>query len=791
MHLPISALDRKALRDLWHIKEQALAIALVIACGVATFIMARSTLGSLELTQQTYYDRHNFADIFANLKRAPLSLTNRIAEIPGVSTVETRVIMDVTLDVPGLKEPAVGRLISVPEHGEPKLNTVYLRQGRYLEPGRGDEVLASEGFCLANHLNPGDRITAIINGRKKQLKIVGIALSPEYIYQIRAGDLLPDDRRFGVFWMAREPLEAAFNMDGAFNDLCLALMPTASVPEVIRRVDQLLEPYGGLMAYHRDDQMSNRFLTNELLQLRGMGVVAPSIFLSVAAFLLNVVLARIINQQREQIAALKAFGYTNLDVGLHYIKLVLSIAMVGVVLGILFGAYLGQSMTVMYAKFYRFPFLHFRLGSDVLGMALVVSAAAAVLGTLGAVWRAVKLPPAEAMRPEPPANYKPTIVERLGLASLLSQSARMILRHLEREYIKAGMSVFGIAMAVAVLVLGNVGVDALDYMIDIQFNFAQRQDLNVSFVEPRPARTLHELENLPGVRICEPFRAVPARLEFGNRDKRLGLMGLVSSAQLQRVINEFVEPVTLPAEGLVIGTGLAELLNVTIGDLLTIHVLEGARPVYQVPVVAMVTEFVGNGAYMDIRALNRLMREGRTISGGYLVADGVETDHLYDTLKHTPGVASVSVRKAAIKNFEETVAENMLRMRLFNIIFAVTIAFGVVYNSARIALAERSRELASLRVMGFTRGEISVILLGELAVLTLAALPPGLLLGYGFALMMFQSVDTELFRIPLVINNSTYAFAVVVVVVAAAISGLVVRRKLDHLDLVAVLKTRD
>lgn len=785
------ALDRKLLRDLWDIKEQALAIAAVIGCGIAMFVMSLSTLTSLQGNQHTFYDRSRFADVFTRLKRAPDSLKARIEEVPGVSRVQTRVVKDVTLDVVGLPEPAVGRLISIPETRPPELNTVYLRTGRYLEPGHDDEVLVSEGFARVHGLEPGDKVTAVINGRKQALRIVGIGLSPEYIFQIRPGDMFPDDRRFGVFWMGEKALAAAFNMEGAFNDVTLTLMPGASEPEVLRRLDRLTEPYGGLGAYGRRDQFSNRFLSDEIAQLRAMGLIAPSIFLSIAAFLLNVVAARIIATQREQIAALKAFGYTNWAVGIHYLKMATVIVLVGAVAGVGVGIWLGRGLTQMYTKFYRFPVLRYEVTADTVALAILIGVTAAVLGTIGAVRRAVRLPPAEAMRPEPPATYRPTMIERLGLQRWLSHPARMILRHLERAPIKALLSCFGIAMGVAVMVLGNFSVDSLDFIIDVQFQFAQRHDLQVSFVEPRPSRAVYELGHLPGVRDCEPYRSVAVRLRSENRSRRIGLLGLESKPRLNLLIDETLTPVTLPKEGLVLSDKMADLLGVGPGDPVTVEVMEGERPIRKVPVAMLVREYLGSGAYMEIRALNQLLREGRTISGGYLASDEKELGDLYYTLKHTPGVAAVTVRKAAIKSFQETLAENMNMMRTFNVLFAAIIAFGVVYNSARIALAERGRELASLRVMGFTRGEISAIFLGELAVLTLSAIPLGLGLGYLFAWLASLSLDTELYRIPMVVNARTYAFAVVVVLASTVVSGLIVRRKLDHLDLVAVLKTRE
>jgi putative ABC transport system permease protein len=786
------ALDRKLIRDIGLIKGQALAIGLVIACGVATFVMSLSTLTSLRRTQEAYYERYRFAQVFAHLKRAPNSLAGRIAEIPGVAQVQTRVVEHVTLDVPDLAEPAVGKLISIPDRPAHGLNDRYLRGGRYIEPGRDGEVLISEGFAQAHGFKPGDSVRAILNGQRQQLRIVGVALSPEYIYLIREGDILPDDRRYGVFWMGETELTAAFDMEGAFNDICLTLESGASEPEVIRQLDRLLGRYGGLGAYGREDQPSHKFISNELQELRGMALVVPTIFLAVAAFLLHVVISRLVGMQREQIAALKAFGYTRAEVGWHYLKLVLLIVLFGMALGTVVGARLGRSVTELYTRFFHFPLFEFQVDGGVVVLAALVSGGAAAGGTLASVSRAAGLPPAEAMRPEPPARYRPTIIERLGMQCLLSPPVRMILRHLERQPVRTLLSILGIALAVAVLILGNFMVDALDYAMESQFSVAQRQDVSLAFLEPTGSRALSDIAHLAGVRHCEPYRSLPARLRFGHRSRRLGLMGLPTHGRLYRVVDIGRREVPLPAGGVLLSEKLAAVLAVRVGDLVTVEILEGRRPVREVPVTGLVADFAGVAAYMDIRAVNRLMEEGDVISGAFLAADPSRMDALYAELKSSPRLASVTIKGATLASFRKTIAENLLRMRLFNVIFAGVIAVGVVYNAARIALSERSRDLATLRVIGFTRAEISFIQLGELAILTLVAIPIGLLLGYGLAALVIKlAYDTELFRIPLIIGRSTYGFAATVTTAAALTSGLIVRRLLDRLDLVAVLKSKE
>lgn len=785
------AIDRKMVRDVLQMKGQVLAICAVIACGVAAFVMSLSALEALRDTRDTYYDRYRFARVFAHLKRAPNTLAARIEQIPGVSQVQTRVAREVTLDMPALNEPAVGRLISIPDRPTVGLNALHIRKGRYIEPFHDDEVLVAEGFADAHKLEPGDKVTAIINGRKKQLKVVGTALSPEYIYTIRIGALVPDDRRFGIFWMGRTALAAGFDMEGAFNDLCLDLMPNAEEEEVLARLDKLIEPYGGSWSYGRQNQISNRFLSDEIRQLQRMGTIVPAIFLTVAAFLLNVVLSRIIALQRDQIAALKAFGYSNMDVGMHYLKLVMAIVVVGVIMGTGVGQWLGLQITKIYTRFYRFPMLQFALPAKVVGGAFLVSAFAAVVGTLGVIRKAVNLPPAEAMRPEPPANYRPTILERAGLAGLFTQPARMILRHIERRPVKSFFSSFGMALAVSILLLGRFSADSLDYILDVQFSVQQRQDLIVSFFEPTSLAAIYEVQHLPGVIRTEPQRVVGVKLKHGHLERRTMVHGMAPDPQLNNLVDEKLRPITLPKEGIAINSKLAELLDVNVGDSLTMEVMEGVRTVRDVPIAALTTEFLGTNCYMNLRALNRLVREADAVNGIYVQVDANRVDELYRTLKEMPRVSGVTIKRSSVKSFRDTVMENMLQMQFFNVIFACIIAFGVVYNTARIALSERGRELASLRVMGFTRGEISYILLGELAVLTLASLPLGLLLGHELIRVVCMFLDTEMYRIPFIIDPKTYGFSVLVVLVAAVISGLVVRRRLDHLDLIAVLKTRE
>lgn len=791
MVIRLHPLDRKLVRDLWHLRGQLAAIGLVVACGVAVVVTTRTSYSSLLASREAYFREYRFADVFAHLSRAPEGVARHLALIPGVADLETRVVTAVNLDVPGLAEPAAGRLVGLPARGRPRLNGVHLRRGRWIEATHPDEVIVSESFADANALEPGSSIGAVIHGRWQRLRIVGVGISPEYVYEIGEGQLFPDSRRFGVLWMGRDALAPAYDMVGAFNDVALRLTRGASASDVIAGVNRVLAPYGGLDAYGRSDQVSARFLNDELNQNRVSGTVVPAIFLGVAAFLLNVVLTRLVSIEREQIGVLKAFGYENSTIAWHYLKLALVALGLGALAGMVLGLWLAAQVNLNYARYYRFPAFVFRLDWVALGLAVTVTIAAALAGAWGAVRRVMGLPPAVAMQAEAPPRFRPGPLERWGLHRWLSPATRVVARDLERRPVRAALSVTGIALAAAILIVGRYFVDSIGTIADVQFRMVERQNLTIVFNGPRSSSAVYSLAALPGVLQTEGFRTVPARLSSENRSRRVPLLGLDGAGTMRRLVGAGFRPVTLPPQGLVLTAKLGEVLHVKPGDTLSVEVLEGARPVRRVVVAGLVDELVGLTAYMDRGALARVLREDRAISGAFLRTDPASAPALNARLKRLPAVAGVTDRGATLASFEATLARSMGIISTVFVGFAGALAVAMVYNSARLALSERARELASLRVLGFTRGEVTWMLFAEQVVLTVTGAALGLLVGYGFCALFSGIYQWEVFRLPLVVSTGNYAYAVAVVLAAAVGSAFLVRRRLHHLDLVAVLKTRE
>lgn len=787
----MSPLNKKLQRELWSLKSQLVSIALVVAVGIMAIVTMRGSYNSLVEAQQAYYRESRFADIWVSLVRAPVTLLPVLQAIPGVEAADTRVTFLATLDLDDSGVPAHGRFVSVPANARPVLNDVLIERGRYIAPGANDEVIISTKFADARGLSPGDSVRAIINGRSRQLDIVGIGNSPEHIYAVPPGALYPEDERYGIFWASRQLLGPAYNMDGAFNEAFVSISEDVNPDAVISAIDVMLESYGGLGAYPRADQPSHLILESELDQNRVSGAIIPLIFLGVAVFLLYLVLGRLISTQRGEIAVLKAFGYRNWEVGRHFLSFAVVAVLLGGVLGTVGGIYLGDAYIGIYSQYFNLPGLRYSPSPGLLTFAFMACVLGAFAGAIAAVMRAVNLPPAEAMRPEAPARFRPGIFERIGLGHLLGSVGRMILRNVERKPFQSFFSTLGIAMSIAILTIGFFMFDSVNYMMDMQFRQVQREDINLSFREITPDSIRHDLAALDGVSRVETFRMIAARLRNGHREDEVGIQGLSADGELRRVMNADGKALALPARGLVLSSMLAQRLDVRAGDELLVEFLEGNRYVRSVPVAAVFDDFLGLSVVMSKQALWELSGEPDVVNGAFLTVDTQLREQLNREFKKFPVITGVSSPDIMLNSFREELADSLFVASGFLLAFAGIIAVGVVYNAARISLSERGRELASLRVMGFHRSEVALLLLGEQGILTVAAIPLGLGIGYAICFAMTLGLKTDIYRIPFVVEPRTIVLSALFIIITAAACGLIVRRRLDRLSLVEVLKTRE
>lgn len=785
----MSPLDRKLLRDLWRIKGQAIAIGAVIGVGVLMLVMMTGLVTSLDETRKTYYERYRLADIFAPVTRAPDRLIADLAAIPGVSAAEGRVTGSALIDIPGLDLPLQARAVSLPDYGEPRLNDVYLSAGRRLDSARANEVLLLQGFAKAHGLEPGDTLSATMHGARRTFRIVGLARSPEFLYTTPPGELAPDDSRFAVIWMSRTALSAAYDMEGAFNHALLSIGRNTEQAAVLDAVDRLLDANGGLGAYGLEDHESNRFISEEISGLRAMSTGVPPIFLAVAAFLLYMVVSRMVQSERQQIGLLKAFGYTNAEVGAHYFKLILAIAIGGALAGCLVGIAAGRLLVDVYLEYFKFPFLVFQLDPDSFAIGFAASVLAASAGGLVVLRGVFALTPATAMRPPAPQDYSRTGRIWHSLNKLLDQPSRMVLRRLTRQPGRMVGAVVGIASGMA-LSVGMISIiSGFDHTIDLTFNVVDRSDVTVTFTEVMSDKAILELQRIPGIIEVEPVRIVPAVLRNGRKTYRGAINGLVTEPRLNRAIDKDVTTIFIRQEGVILASALADILDITPGETLTVDVREGRQPVFDIPVIGIAETLLGSPAFMELGALNRALHEPNRVSGAYLRIDAAQSEHIYRLLKDMPTVAGVSLKTDARVAFQKMMDTGAGAMRYIMAAIAAIITFGVIYNAARIAYAERARDLASLRVIGFTKGETAFVLLGELAAVTLLALPLGAILGYFLSFGIAAGFSTDLYQISVVFTPESYGTAVLAVVMAAVMSGRLVKKDIDRADLIIALKT--
>lgn len=784
-------LDRKLVRDLWRIKGQAVAIIFVIAAGISLLVMSRGMMISLDETMVAYYERYRFADMYAPAKRAPDHILNDVRALPGVNDAEGRISGGGLVTLPEVAAPISARVISFDPEAPSPINGVYLADGRMISATRSDEILLLKAFADAHELKPGDSLTITMNGARHTFEIAGIVMSPEFIYALPPGEFTIDAGRYAILWASEEAMEAAYDVEGAFNEIILTTSRGANTQELIDSLDRLLAPYGATGAFARADQVSNRYLVEELKQLDTMSRVMPPIFLAVSIFLLNIVITRLVQTEREQIGLIKAFGYSDRDVGMHYLKFVLVIAIAGAVVGWGGGVWLGRWMAEIYQQYYHFPFLVYSIEFQTLAVALIVSSLAAALGGYFAVRSAIQLTPAVAMRPPAPPKYGSGNGFSRAISRFLDQPSRMILRRLSRQPLRAGLTAFGIGAAMGLSVMMRFNLNATDYMLDVSFNVIDRSDVLVTFAEPLSDKTLLELARIDGVTYIEPVRDSPVMFKNKRKEFLGGISGLSTNPVLNRAVDTDLQPVDVRGDGIVMSEQLADILKISLGDTLTVEVRDGRRPTLEIPVTGMVESLIGTPAYMEIEALNRRLMEPNRVTGAYMKIDPLKRDAVYEELKSVPLIAGVSLRREAYENFKRMIDDGPGAFRTIMTFFSIVIAAGVVYNGARIAFIERERDLASLRVLGFTKVEAGYVLLGELGALTILALPIGSAIGYLLWSYLATALSTELYQIPIIYREDGLGFAAIIIFVATAIAGAFVQRDVSKLDMATALKTRD
>ncbi|WP_137938877.1 ABC transporter permease [Chitinivorax sp. B] len=786
-----SPLTRKLGRDLMALRSQALAVALVLACGIGILVMGLGMRTSLQGARDQYYQRQAMADLQVQAVRAPKRLHESLSRLPGVQAIELRVVATAILELPTMVEPAASRLISLPTLNQANVNRPLLVAGRWPDANRHDEVLLNEAFAEANQLHAGDVLPATVRGRRETLRIVGIANSPEFVFISAPGELFPQPGRYAVLWMPETALAKAAGMEGAFNDAVFRLGHPVDQAGLRQAIDTLMKPYGGRGTFGQDRMVSARFLNDELAQLSAMVATLTPIFLVVGAFLLNVTLTRLVTAERANIGLLKAFGYSDAAIGWHYSQTALILAAMGIIFGLGLGHLFGEWMGSIYRSFYRLPSLPFHASPELWVLAALVGVLAALTGALSAVRQATRLPPATALAPPAPPSFHRSGGWLSMLVRRLDPLTRIILRRLWGYPRRSLSTLIGVALALSVLVVSQHFPAATNKLLDVTFRLAKQHHATLTLIEANGPAALHAIARLPGVSAVEPFRAMEVRYYHQGKTAREALIGLPADPRLERLLDNGEHPLSLREDGIVLSRNLAKQLAVKPGDRIKIEATDGLRRRTQVTVIQVADLWVGATGYMALSALGQALGEPHRINGAYLRYDSRQHAALNRAVRNSPAIASISFTSQAEASMRQTFSQGAGFMATLFLTFAGLMSAGIAYATAQVTFAEQQRDLATLQVLGFSQREASYVLLGELALLSTLAVPFGLWLGYGFAWWLMRSLSNELFTIPMVVDPAAYVESAAFVLIIILLSALWVRRRVDRLDLVASLKYRE
>lgn len=790
----MKVMTKKMLRTILQTPGQSLAVVMVVLCGTACYITLASAHRNLLLTRDTYYAQYRLADFEIMLERVPVTTLFKVEELAGVRQVRGRIVKDVTLDIEGIDETRVGRVISMPNRRDAVLNDVVILAGRYFTEGMQNEVILSERFAQENGLSVGASIAMSLEGKKYALRIVGLGQSPEYIYMTRSiQDIIPNPERFGILWVPQDFAETAMDMQAACNNIIGSVDDLDQLDQILDEADDLLDSYGVFAKVKKEDQVSNRFISDEIQALGVLAYIIPSIFLGIAALVILVLLNRMVRNERTQIGLLKAFGYSNWAVASHYLQFALLLSVAGSLGGFFVGQLLANMLIRMYVTFvYQIPMLESRIYPEILARALGIATGFALLGALSAAWRAAHIQPAESMRPEAPRLAHRTWIEEFdALWRRLSFSSKMIVRNVARNRFRSSLNAFAVMVSSGLLIVGFSAIDSMDYLLKFMFEVTQREDVKVGFVSERGKGALYEAARFDHVQLAEPVLEYPFELRAGWRKKDIMIVGLPRNAQLQKLTDDKERVVDIGERGLVLSEYLAEDLGVEVGSMVTLKPLMGrVTGEKRVTVSKIVKQYFGYSGYMNIEALSRVLDEGFAMNAVLLKVEGGMAHELNRKLKDVSGVSSVIVKADSLQGLKDTIAASMDISSAMIVFFAGIIAFSVIYNVTAVSLAERQRELASLRVLGFSNAEVGRIIYHENFLTGVIGLSLGMPFGIVICLWVVRAFDNDLYRLPFYIDPKTLIIANVASILFVGIANFSVRWKIHRLDMVEVLKER-
>ncbi|WP_444643683.1 ABC transporter permease [Caproiciproducens sp. R1] len=780
---------KQAVRGVWRGRKSYFACIVLLAMGIMVYVSYQLLYVNLSSAQKQFYASQRFADGFASVDAIPAGAVKNLSDIKGISRIDSSITLDAR--VMGLSDTKIVtlRLNSFDPEDPERLNNFVLAKGTVPESGG---LLIGQTFAAANKLAVGDTVRLIVNGQEIERQITGIAQSPEYVYVIPdTGQLLPDDSAFGFAFVPAADLETLGSGRGIANRLSFLLEKGATFRQVEAPLREALEPYGLRSLTARKDQPSHAMLQQEIDQLGSMSASIPTVFIVMAVLILYIMLKRMIEQERMQIGTLKAFGFSNWTIVLHYLSYGGVTGAVGGVAGVLLGLVMTGGMTQMYLDYFSLPAIQVPPDPFYILMGLLIAVLSGLAGAFMGVRGVLRLEPGEAMRPPSPPVLKSDLFARLPLIrKLLTSYGFMASRNITRNKFRSTFVLAGMAFAFAITAfMASYGDMFKTLMLD-QFTKVEVYDLKITLKTPTGAAdALETADALKGVDSAEAILELPAELHREHLQEAVSLTALPDDVGLYRIYDvDSKQNHSPPKEGILLSSTLAKKLQAKRGDVLTVRTpYTGDRDI-PLPVMGVVHTNSGSSAFASLKGIWNALDIPPTVNSILLSAKDPQAikAELTDA-KNVAAMTDQEEAKASYMDMFRTYSSLMEMMQGIGMI----IAFAIITNTASISLSERKREYATMRVLGMHPKEIGKVVSFEYWVLSLGALPLGILLTRMIKQAMATTIDSDLFTMPLNTPLGSYFSAAVLCAATVALSNRLARRRISKFDMVEVLKERE
>jgi putative ABC transport system permease protein len=785
---------RKMIRDIWDNKGSYIACLVIVLMGLIVFTSVSIVSTNLELAKDTFYMEQNFAHGFAELVSMPEANMERLAHIEGIREINGRIVKEVRLNDSQREESVYLKLVSVDLPDPRPVNDVRLLAGTELEPGK---LLAwiDNQFFAANNLELGDSLEIIVGGKSREITIAGVGMSPEFTYPIRGAELYPNPEQYGIAFLPLADMRMLFpDLAGQVNDVVFTLETGADYEEVRDRLEPELELYGLLKIYPREDQISHIIMTQEVEGQKAAAKSFPLLLLSIAGIILYIMLKRLVEQQRGQIGILKGLGYTRGEIALHYLSYALAVGAGGGLLGGLIGIWLATPLTDLMMEFFNVPIVYEGFSWFYLGQGLLLSLAVFLISGYNGAKYALKLKPAEAMRPPAPPIGKKFILEKIRFFSaMLTMQGKMAIRNISRNKGRSFFIFLGIMLCCAIVAVTWSFNDLVDKLIFYQYDQVETYDAKVTLTAPvAMAPALRELEGNPEVRWVEPLAEIPATLSYRWREENVAVLGIAQESSLYNILDAQGKKIAPPKHSLILSERLAQKLNADKGSILELEspFLRGEDKV-QVEVSRIIPQYLGMNAYMELSALGELLGQGELATSLLINVnndEGILT--LRDRYRESAVIAGIDSREEQMGVARELM-ETFGSMIYMYVLVGVVIGFAIIYSSSFIVLSERSWELASMRVLGMTATEVFSVITFEQWFISLFGILAGIPLSQVMAWGMGVGLSTDMYSLPSQLTAESLFMAVIITALSIWIAQRFTLKRVKKLSLVEVLKARD